>query len=208
MKLIGNFLSPFARRVAISLNHLGIDYEMETIMVRKNPERVSGHNPLVRIPTLILDDGDVLVESFAILDAIDEMAGSEKALISVSGAARRQVLKITGVALGTMDKTQWAAYEVSLRPEDKVHQPWVEHNENQALGGLGYLNGLAEKSGDRTWLDGTECMSQADISAAVAFGFAKKVRPNLEVEKKFPALAAFGAHCEKLEAFAKAPIPE
>ena len=102
MKLIGNYLSPFARRVAISLNELGIAHEMENVMVSKNPEAVSGHNPLIRIPTLILDDGEVLVESFAILDAIDEMAGPGKALVPASGADRRRILKITAIALGTM----------------------------------------------------------------------------------------------------------
>lgn len=206
MKLIGNYLSPFARRVAISLTELGIAYEMENVMVSKNPEAVSGHNPLIRIPTLILDDGEVLVESFAILDAIDEKAGPEKALVPASGADRRRVLKIAAIALGTMDKTQWAAYEVTFHPPEKVHQPWIDKNENQACGGLAYLNELAEKAGDG-WLAGTDRISQADISAVVAFSFARKIRPNMDVEKRFPALAAFAERCEARESFRKAPVP-
>lgn len=207
MKLIGNFLSPFARRVAISLNEIGIPYEMQNVMVSKNPEAVSGHNPLVRIPTLILDDGEALVESFAILDAVDEMAGLQKALVPASGANRRRILKITAIALGTMDKAQWALYELRFHPEEKVHQPWIEHNEKQACGGLSYLDELAGKAGEG-WLGGTPDISQADISAVVAFSFTRKVRPNLEVEKRFPALAAFAACCEARDAFRKAPVPD
>ena len=75
MKLIGNFLSPFARRVAVSLNVLGLDYEMDSMLAFGNAEKIQPHNPLIRVPTLILDDGDVLVESYAILDYLDEVAG-------------------------------------------------------------------------------------------------------------------------------------
>ena len=68
MKLIGNYLSPFVRRVAISLNALELPYELQALFVFKEPEQVRAHNPVVRIPALLLDDGDVVVESYAILE--------------------------------------------------------------------------------------------------------------------------------------------
>jgi glutathione S-transferase len=80
MKLIGNYLSPFTRRVAVSLNALQLPFELRALYVFKEPEQVRVHNPVVRIPTLILDNGDVLVESYAILDEIDQMVGRERAL--------------------------------------------------------------------------------------------------------------------------------
>ena len=58
MKLIGNDLSPYTRRVAISLNALGLPFELEHLYVFEEPEQVRAHNPIVRIPTLILDDGE------------------------------------------------------------------------------------------------------------------------------------------------------
>ena len=87
-----------------------------------------------------------------------------------------------------------------------MHQPWIDKNENQACGGLAYLNELAEKAGEG-WLGGTDHISQADISAVVAFSFARKIRPNMDVVKRFPALAAFAERCEARETFRKAPVP-
>jgi glutathione S-transferase len=126
MKLIGNYLLPFVRRVAISLHAVELPFEMQTVFVSKNPEQARPFNPVVRIPTLVLGDGETLVESYAILDAIDQMVGPERALTSPEGKPRREVMKITAIALASTDKGQWAFYKRRDRPEEKVYQPWVE----------------------------------------------------------------------------------
>ncbi len=208
MRLIGNFLSPYVRRVAVSLNALGMPFEMEELYVFKNPEAVREHNPVVRIPTLILDDGEVLVESYAILDAIDQMVGPKRCLTPASGKERRDVMKVTALAVASMEKAQWAFYEGRFRPKEKIHQPWIEHNERQALGGLGHLDTLAEQAGRDGWLAGTEGMSQADITGATAYSFTRAVRPDLKIEDKVPHLAGFAERCEAMDAFRSAPLPE
>jgi len=207
MRLIGNFLSPYVRRVAISLNTVGLPYELQSLFVFKEPDAVRAYNPVARIPTLVLDDNDVLVESYAILDEIDQMVGSEKALCPPHGAERRRVMKLTAIAVASMEKAQWAFYEPRFRPPEKVHQPWIDHNDQQVLGGFRYLDGVSRKLGARGWLAGTDHISQADITAAVAFAFAKIVRPNLDLSPQFPDLARFSERCEALEAFRAAPIP-
>jgi len=207
MRLIGNYLSPFVRRVAVSLITVGIPFELEELSVSKNPDAVKKHNPLVRIPTLILDDGEVLVESFAILDAIDEIAGPEMRLTPPLGRERRQVLKITAIGVGSMEKAQWAYYEGRYRPTEKIHQPWIEHNEQQVLGGLGYLDELAEKAGTDGWIAGTSQMTQADITSAVAYSFVKKIRPDLDIANKVAHLAEFTERCEAMDIFRAAKIP-
>lgn len=208
MRLIGNFLSPYVRRVAVSLNALDMPFEMEEVYVFKNPEAVRKHNPVVRIPTLVLDDGEVLVESYAILDAIDQMAGPERCLTPHSGRDRRHVMKVTALGVGSMEKAQWAFYEGRFRPEEKIHRPWVEHNEQQALGGLGYLDELAEIAGQDGWLAGTTKISQADITGVIAYSFTRAIRPNLKIEGKTPRLAKFAERCEAMEIFRSAPLPE
>ena len=75
MKLIGNYLSPYTRRVAISLTALDMPFELELLTPFKKPEVVREHNPVVRIPTLVLDDGEALFESHVILDALDQLVG-------------------------------------------------------------------------------------------------------------------------------------
>lgn len=200
MKLIGGYRSPYVRRVAASLNLMGMAYEHDAVPVFDEPEAVRAHNPLVRVPTLVMDDGEALVESYAILDALNEIADEDKRLIPLSGADRRHVMKLTAVATGTMDKAVWAVYEGRFHPKEKYHKPWVEHNEAQAVGGLGYLDDCAKQAGDG-WLAGGDRISQADVSAAVAFAFTNMARPKLEVGEKFPALAAFSARCEAMDAF-------
>lgn len=204
MKLIGGFLSPYVRRTAVSLNLTGLNWESLAVSVWDDPNAVKQHNPLVRVPTLLLDDGEALVESYAILDAIDEMAGAKR-LTPAGGAERRKVMKATAVGSGAIDKTIWAVYELRFHDKEHVSRSWVEHNENQALGGFEWLDNLAKETGGG-WLCGAE-ITQADVTAAVGFSFANKVRPKLDLPGKFPALAAHNARAEAMEAFMNAPLP-
>ena len=200
MKLIGSYRSPYVRRVAASMNLMGMAYEHDPIPVFDEQDAVRKFNPLVRVPTLVLDDGESLVESYAILDSLDEMAGADERLIPASGGERRTVMKMTAVPTGTIDKTVWAVYEGRFHPKEKVHRPWIEHNEEQMLGGLGFLNDLADAAGDG-WLAGGDRIGQADVSGTIAFTFGAAARPRLEVADKFPALANFAARCEAMGAF-------
>ena len=87
MRLIGNFLSPYVRRVAVSLNLLELPFELEELFVFKEPDVVRRHNPLVRIPVLALDDGANLVESGAILDEIEHLVSPERRLTQAKGCS-------------------------------------------------------------------------------------------------------------------------
>lgn len=208
MELIGNYLSPYVRRVAVSMNALDLPYELQVLYVFKEPDKVRVHNPVVRIPTLLLDDGDVLVESYAILDEIDQMVGPARALTPPSGKQRRHVMKVTAVALASIEKAQWAFYERRVRPPEKVHQDWIDHNERQVLGGLRFLNDLASRLADDRWIAGGERLSQADITTVVGYTFANAVRPELKLAQEVPALANFAARCEDMPIFRRAPLPE
>lgn len=208
MKLIGNYLSPYVRRVAISLNAMGLPYELEHALVFKDPEAVRKYNPLVRIPTLILDDGETLVDSYAILDAIDELVGPERRLTPASGSARRNIMRVTAIGLGSMEKAQTAFYEVRFHPASKVHVPWIDHNESRALSGFEYLDHLAGQAGDKRWLADTDTISQADITAVVAWSFAVAVRSGMDFAHKLPNLARFAKRCEAMDEFARAPLPD
>jgi glutathione S-transferase len=77
MILIGQYDSPFVRRVAVTLRVYGISYEHRRWSVWGNAEQIAEYNPLRRVPTLVMDDGTLLVETFAIIDAIDELAGAD-----------------------------------------------------------------------------------------------------------------------------------
>lgn len=203
MILIGNFLSPYVRRVAVSLNHLGLAFELESVRVFDDPAAVRAHNPVTRIPTLLLDDGTALVESYAILDEIDRLVGPDRALVPATGAARREVMQVTALALAATEKAQWALYEGRFHPPEKVHQPWIDHNDDQAAAGFAALDRLASGG----WLAGTDAISQADITAVCGFSFAAMVRPALDLAETAPNLAGLAERCEAMEIFAAAQIP-
>jgi glutathione S-transferase len=206
MKLLGHYLSPFTRRVAVSLNVLGVPFELEELSVIQEPERVRPHNPTLRIPTVVLDDGEALIDSDAILDEIDQMVGPTHALVPLGGAERRRVMQITAMALASMDKSQMGYYERRFRPEEKVHQPWIDHNNGQCLGGLRHLDAIAAGVTPSGWLAGTT-MTQADITTAVIVSSVLESRPELKIQDVVPNLCRFAARCEELPAFRNAAMP-
>jgi glutathione S-transferase len=104
MLLIGMFDSPFVRPVAVSLKLFGIPFEHGNWSVGKDFERIREFNPLVRVPTLVLDDGSVLIEGAAILDYLDEHVGEHRALLPRSGLDRRTALQIAAIATGAAER--------------------------------------------------------------------------------------------------------
>ena len=93
MILIGQYDSPFVRRVALALRFYGLPYEQRPWSTFGDAEKLAAFNPLRRVPTLVLDGGEVLIESGAILDHLDELVGPEKAMIAERGTARRHALE-------------------------------------------------------------------------------------------------------------------
>ena len=85
MILIGQYDSPFVRRVAIAMRLYGMAFEHRPWSTFGDAQRIAAFNPLRRVPTLVLDEGDVLVDSVSILDHLDEVAGPAKALIANRG---------------------------------------------------------------------------------------------------------------------------
>lgn len=197
MILIGRYLSPFTRRVAVSLKILGIPFERKPLTAWHNLDEVRRSNPVGRVPALVLDDGEVLFDSTAILDHLDESAGPDKALLPAGGPERREVLRIVAVCLGIMEKAAAARYEGAMRPEEKVHEPWIEHNLGQARSGLQWLDSAL---GAR---DGGGRITQAEIGAVVTHDFLGVVRPELVSPGSHPALEALVERHRALPAFAE-----
>jgi glutathione S-transferase len=134
------------------------------------------------------------------------MVGPERCLTPTDNPTRRRVVQVAAIALACAEKAQWAFYEDRVRPPEKVHSPWIEHNDAQVLGGFGHLNEIAGGIGEDDWVAGTPDMTQADVTTAIAFTFARTARSNLQLAERFPLLARFAERCETLPAFMKAPI--
>jgi len=196
MILVGQFDSPFVRRVAISLHVLDLPFTRNPISVFGDAEAMRAINPLGMIPSLVLDDGEVVIDSAAILDHLDERVGPERALLPVSGAPRRAALRIIALASGAIVKAGAIVYDRTLRPPDKQYAPWQERCAVQLASALAALEAAVPAS----WFGG-ERPRQADITLGCALAYLRTRLPEAMPSGRYPALARLAAACEALEAF-------
>ena len=183
MILVGQYDSPYARRVAIALMVLGIPYQHDTRSVFGDFDSMRRTNPLGRIPALILDGGEVLIDSAAILDHLDETVGPGRALLPRGGAARREALRRIALANGAVDKIGGGRnYEQMIRPQQYRWPAWIERCTTQGLGALAALDAL-------DW-PAEAPLDQARITAGCAIDYVRVTAPEVMPAGRFPALDA------------------
>ena len=205
MILIGQYDSPFVRRVAIALRLYGLAFEHRPWSTFGEGDKIAAFNPLRRVPTLVLDDGrEALIESTAILDYLDELVGAEKAMIAARGPERRHGLRICALATGLGDKAVSLVYERVLR-KDKQSKIWVERCETQIGGVLEVLAKERAAIVSPYWFG--ERIGHADIAVACVLRFTGAAHPQLFDATRYPALSAHAARCEALPAFAEIVQP-
>lgn len=195
MILIGQYDSPFVRRVAVALQTYGLAYEHRPWSVFGDAEKVGAYNPLRRVPTLVLADGEVLIESSAILDHLDELAGPEAALVARQGPERRAALKICALATGLCDKMVSLVYERVLH--ETMSKTWISRCETQ-VGAV--LDALETARGTTPFWFGAR-LSHADIAVACAMRFLSEAHTAIWALGRWPRLADQAARCEALPAF-------
>ncbi len=205
MKLIGLLDSPFVRRVAISLQALGLRFEHEPVSVFRGYAAFERINPVVRAPTLVCDDGEVLMDSTLILEYAQALARPRGLMMPADVPALQHALRAIGLALAACDKTAQIVYERGLRPPEKLHAPWIERVTAQLRAAYGALE--AEVA---CWPPALArgAMSQAGICAAVAWYFTQQMLPDTVDAAAHPALVALSAQAEALPEFRAAPYGE
>jgi glutathione S-transferase len=199
MILIGQYDSPFVRRVAIAMRLYDLAFEHRPWSTFGEGDKIAPYNPLRRVPTLVLDDGEALIESSAILDYLDELVGPGRAMIAVQGAARRYGLRICALASGLGDKAVSLLYERVLRKEPS--KIWVERCETQIGGVLEALEKQRAAVVSPYWFG--ERIGHADIAAACVLRFIAEAHPKLFHATHYPALAAHAVRCEALPVFSE-----
>jgi glutathione S-transferase len=197
MILIGQYDSPFVRRVAIALHLYKLPYEHRPWSVFGDAEKLAEFNPLRRVPTLIIDDGEVLIESGAILDYLDQTAGPERALIPAQGEARRRALKTIALATGMGEKAVSLVYERVLH--DQQSETWIDRCHTQIGAVLNELEAERETRVSRWWYG--ETIGHADIAVGCVLRFIGEAHPGVFDANRWPRLAAHAAACEALEQF-------
>ncbi len=200
--LYGRMLSPFVRRVAIWCRLQNRAYESRPLMVNgPDFEELKKINPLGRVPVLIAEDGEMMIETGAITDWLDDTAPEALRLVPATGPARREVLQGVAYANSAVEKAVSLVYDKNRRPAELHWAEWIERLEGQISAALTVLESKAPAEG---WLGGNR-PDAADVAFVIAHDFILAVHPHL-VEGKFPRLAAMAAMAADVEAF-KATAP-
>jgi glutathione S-transferase len=200
LQLIGHFDSPFVRRVGVSLHMLGIPFDRSPLSVFGDAAKLRTFNPVGRVPALVLEDGEVLIESAAILDYLDDISGPDRALLPSRGKARRDALQTIALAMGINDKAVSIFYE-GRRSAAKVDEAWIARCRSQqetALAALDARFAAGPTSNGR--------LMQPEITTAAMLGHLRLRQPDLLPPGRHPVLEALSARAEGHPAF-KACLP-
>jgi len=197
MFLIGQYDSPFVRRVAIAMRLYGIAFEHKPWSTFGDADKIAPYNPLRRVPTLVLDSGEALLESTAILDYLDETVGPDKAMLAPRGEARRKQLHTCALATGLGDKAVSLLYERVLRKERL--ELWIERCRTQIGSVLDVLEKERAGIASPWWFGGR--IGHADIAVACVLRFTSEAHPHLFEPSRYPVLAGHAARCEAMDPF-------
>lgn len=195
--------SPYVRRVAISLQLLGLRFGHQSVSVFSTFAQFQKINPVVKAPSLVCDDGTVLMDSTLIIDyaeALAAQASPRKSLMPAGISERQQALRVIGLALAACEKSVQIIYERNLRPAEKLHQPWVSRVTGQLLAAYDALEAEIQQ---RPLEAGS--INQAGVTAAVAWHFTQMMIPEVVNMERCPALSRFTEKAEQLPAFSAAP---
>ncbi|MEY2686318.1 MAG: hypothetical protein RL375_516 [Pseudomonadota bacterium] len=204
MKLIGMLDSPYVRRVAISLQLLGLRFEHQSLSVFRGFDDFRRINPVVKAPTLLCDDGTVLMDSTLILEYAQALA-RPRSLMPGDLTRLQRSLHLTGLALAGCEKAVQIVYERGLRPPEKRHQPWIDRVTGQMLAAF---SALEDELAAQPLAATSSSIGQAGLTTAVVWTFTQALLPELVPAARYPALGAHSAQCEALPEFRAAPHGE
>lgn len=196
MILYGRYLSPFVRRVAIWLNLQDRAFELRALAATDPNDlpTLKAVNPIARVPALVLEDGMVLTECFAICDWLDDTA-AEKRLLPEGGLARRQALHWIAIGSATTDKAVAVVYEKNRRPEELHYHAWLERVQGQVAGGLSQIEALLPGEG---FLGGA-APSGPDVVLTALHDFVATTNPWL-LEPGYPKLVTLAERANAIPA--------
>jgi glutathione S-transferase len=204
MQLIGMLDSPYVRRVAISLQLLELPFEHRPISVLRQVDQFQSINPVVKVPTLVCDDGAVMMDSSLILDHAESIARPGLSLMPSDPITRRDALCRLGLALAACEKSVQLIYEGIMRPPEKRHEAWVA----RITGQLQHALRLLDEAVARHPLAAGARLDQAALTAAVTWTFVHSMLPELASPGAHPALHGLTLQAEQRPEFKAAPHSE
>jgi len=201
MQLIGVLDSPYVRRVAISLEYLNIPFEHKAVSVFNTFEEFRDINPVVKAPSLVCDDGEVLMDSSLIVQYVEAVKTNGDSLWSQSPETLQHEMRAVSLALAACEKSVQIVYERNLRPVSAQYEPWMDRVLGQLLAAY---KGLEQEVELRTSIFSLP-RSQACITTAVVWRFAQDMLAAVVPAENYPSLVALSAQMESEPEFIKYP---
>ena len=200
IKLIGMLDSPYVRRVAISLELYGVEFESHPLSVFSSFDAFSRINPAVKAPTLLLDNGIRLMDSSLILAYFEGQASPARKLLPVDPLAQASDLQTLGFILAAGEKAVQNVYEHNLRPAEKQHNPWIERITIQLLAACREWNTLLENRSAAAVPD------QVAVTSTVIWTFIQSMIPHVVYAGDFNHIQSAAELYEAHSAFKKHPF--
>ena len=183
MKLLASLASPYTRKVRVVLAEKKIDCELELVDVQPAENPVNTHNPLGKVPTLVLDDGTPLFDSRVIVEFLDARAPINR-LIPDETRERVAVRRWEALADGVLDAGLLVRYE-ALRPKNERSQAWVDKQVARIHRGAALI---AKDLEGRNWCHGDR-YSLADIAVGCCMGWLDFRKPgDMDWAKEYPGI--------------------
>jgi glutathione S-transferase len=201
MKLLASYTSPYARKVRIALAEKKIDYELVEESAWTPETTVHNYNPLVKVPVLVLDDGNTLFDSRVIVEYLDTVSPVSR-LIPEPNRQRIAVKRWEALADGICDAAVAIVLE-SRRPAKQQDKEWLARQRQKIDLGLKELSRELE---ERPWCNG-EGYSLADIATGCALGYLDLRHANIEWRTAYPNLVKLAEKLAKRPSFAETAPP-
>src|SRR5262245_28084689 len=201
MKLIASLTSPYARKVRIALAEKKIEYELVEAFPWAPDTTVPEHNPLGKVPVLVLDDGTNLFDSRVIVEYLDNVSPVSR-LIPEPSRQRIAVRRWEALADGVSEAASNIVLE-GRRPPAQQSTDWIARQQRKLHAGVAEL---ANDLGDKAWCNG-EGYSLADIATGCALGYLDLRHPQLGWRDAYPNLARFHERMAKRPSFADTAPP-
>lgn len=201
MKLFVSPTSSFSRKVRVLLIEKQVPHEIEMLNLWE-PNDLQKVNPIGKVPTLVLDDGRVLISSAVIADTLDERYPKPR-FIPADADGRLEVRQLEAIADGVMDAVAASLYEARFHDEAKRSQAWLDRQRGKVDAGLAALE---RRLGANEWIAGSE-LTLADIAVGCHLGFITVRAPQFFSPKACPNLAQLAQRLEARDSFKATPPP-
>jgi len=180
-----------------------IPFEHRAVSVFRHFDQFRAVNPVVKAPSLVCDDGTVLMDSTLIVDYLEHVVAPARRLMPDGGAERREALRLVGLAMAACGKCVQIVYEKEQRPADKRHDPWLTRVASQANAAFAELE--RAPAGAKPWLQGSR-FNAADVAVACAWRFGQYYDAAEVPAADYPSLVAYSKRAEALPEFASTPL--